>query len=202
MLTPLWRHYTREAGVSVRGAPYHLHGPHGRADGAYGVAVADGARATGGITQGAHRSRPLTPFAGTPLHLAAAAGNAAQVRHLLATGSDPNAQDTVIGTTPLHLAAGYSGSVDVVRLLLAAGADPNARERSMGGTPLHVAAHSGHLDVARLLVEADADLAACTSPDGATPAQLAASRGHHHVVEYLIALAPKDEAPSDADDEA
>jgi ankyrin repeat protein len=92
--------------------------------------------------------------------------------------------------------------VDVVRLLLAAGADPNARELSMGGTPLHVAAHSGHLDVARLLVEADADLAACTSRDGATPLQLAVSRGHHHVVEYLIAVAPKDEAPSDAEDKA
>lgn len=83
----------------------------------------------------------MTPFAGTPLHLAAASGDAAQVRYLLATGSDPNARDTVAGTTPLHLAAGYSGSVDVVRLLLDAGADPDAREQSMGGTPLHVAAH-------------------------------------------------------------
>ena len=135
----------------------------------------------------APKSPSVTPFAGTPLHLAAAAGNASRVRRLLEAGGDPNARDSVIGTTPLHLAAGYGGSVDVVRLLLDAGADPNAREDLVGGTPLHVAAHWGYLDIARLLVEAGAERRACALGDAGTASQVAASRGHHDVAAFLLA---------------
>ena len=138
-----------------------------------------------GIEAGRQAMMETGPFAATPLHLAAAAGNTDQVRRLLEAGNDPNARDSVIGMTPLHAAGGYGGCTHVVQLLLAAGADPNTRDRSMGGTPLHVAAHWGNAGVARLLVDVGADLRVRTLGGGETPAEVAASRGHNDLVAML-----------------
>jgi ankyrin repeat protein len=59
------------------------------------------------------------------LHAAAARGNLASVRRLLASGADPNARDALDAATALHFAAG-NGYLAVAEALLDAGADPNA----------------------------------------------------------------------------
>ncbi|MDF1501608.1 ankyrin repeat domain-containing protein [Roseisolibacter sp. H3M3-2] len=68
----------------------------------------------------------LPPYAWTPLHAAAHAGQDAVVALLLARGLDPNAKEAGDDTTALHWAAA-AGRADVVRRLLAAGADPVGR---------------------------------------------------------------------------
>ena len=69
---------------------------------------------------------------GTPLHHAAARGQAAVVALLLEAGADPNAL-TRYGATALHRAA-WRGDRASVERLLAAGADPGI-ESIIDGTP-------------------------------------------------------------------
>ena len=69
----------------------------------------------------------------TPLHYAAADGDAGRVSHLLDSGSDPCISDDD-GWTPLHFAA-QSGSPPVISLLLDAGATVDSRDVH-GNTPL------------------------------------------------------------------
>ncbi len=70
----------------------------------------------------------------TPLHAAAASGDAAAIGILLRHGADVQGLDQD-GISPLHRAV-QSGSIAAVDRLLAAGADPNLRERKWRGTPL------------------------------------------------------------------
>ena len=65
-----------------------------------------------------------SPGMGTPLHIAAASGNAALTELLLAHGADPNALDVGDNASPLHYAA-ERGWLDCVRLLVESGADVN-----------------------------------------------------------------------------
>ena len=90
------------------------------------------------------------------LHYAAARGDLALVKALLAQGRPINAFDD-LSRTPLHYAAA-NGRLDVVRHLLAAGADPNAREAERyGDTALKHVAQTCSFEMARLLVNAGAD---------------------------------------------
>jgi len=76
------------------------------------------------------------PLGETPLHVAAAVGNAQAIRVLLAHNADPYAEDN-IRETPLHYAA-LSGMVGATRLLLKGGAASGA-ESAFAETALTVA---------------------------------------------------------------
>ena len=127
---------------------------------------------------------------GATLHGAAAAGDAEQVRKLLAAGADPNARSAG-GGAPLHFARwGGATDAEAARLLIEAGADVNGRDDT-GATPLHSAAWAPAL--AKLLVEHGADVNA-RNKNGETPLYSAA-RGDAEVVRLLIEHGAKAERP-------
>jgi hypothetical protein len=82
------------------------------------------------------------------VHAAAARGDVALVRSLLARGADPNARQSG-GFVPLHAAA-QDGNVPLAELLLAQGADP-ALATDDGRTSADIAAQAGHAEVEALL---------------------------------------------------
>lgn len=124
---------------------------------------------------------------GTPLHLAAARGDAALVSLLLTNRADVTAQ-SIYGETPLQVAAAR-GKADVVTLLLDAGADPNARNNTEAASPLHLAASAGHVEVVKALLErgANPNLTAQAGLQGVTPLMHAAGAGHDETVRLLLA---------------
>ena len=83
------------------------------------------------------------------LAAAAAEGNLAKIKQLLAAGANKNAQDPFVGLTPLICAAA-GGHKAVVEALLAAGADKRARTKT-GDTALDAARSKGHTAVVDLL---------------------------------------------------
>jgi len=134
-----------------------------------------------------HRERPGMDSAGrTHLHHAAAEGDTAQARQLLAAGADPNATDDD-GWTPLHLAA-QSGAIEVVRLLLDAAAAIDPRN-SHGNTPLFDALfHSrGRGDVIGLLRAQGADPYA-ENTYGISPLALARTIANFDVRQFFVDL--------------
>src|SRR6266567_857958 len=120
----------------------------------------------------------------TPLMYAAAFGNAQQMKLLLKSGADVNAQNafqataliwaggdavksrmliehgakvnvrTQQGQTPLVVTAKRNGNSDLVRLLLKKGADV----KSPGDTTLIAAAQSGDIEIMQLLIESGANV--------------------------------------------
>ena len=86
------------------------------------------------------------------LYDAAAVGDVATIRRLVAKGADVNVQGDAEGTRPLHLAAA-SGQVDAVRVLVELGADKEASAAD-GMRPLHSAAYQGRVKVVKALAEA------------------------------------------------
>ena len=68
------------------------------------------------------------------IHEAAWDGNIESVKQHLDAGTDVNAKDTILGTTPLHEAAN-NGQKEVAELLIAKGADVNAKD-DVGDTPV------------------------------------------------------------------
>jgi len=131
----------------------------------------------------------------TPLHRARTATVA---RLLLKAGADPNARDSVYGSTPLaRLVSTNDGRLvlkeplsridaalrrmeiarcrELARTLLRGGADVNSRSDD-GWTPLHGAVAAGHIDDVRFLLENGADPLAKTKVN-TTPLQLAVSMG-------------------------
>lgn len=85
----------------------------------------------------------------TPLHYAAATGETAVMRVLIAKGADVNAEKKD-GVTPLHVAAALA-QVEAAELLISNGADLNAVDKK-GRTPLAAARRTGTGDMVRLLV--------------------------------------------------
>lgn len=129
----------------------------------------------------------VSPGMAGPLHNAVIDGDVAEVRRLIATGEDVNAEDSVLGT-PLAIAA-LKGNDAVAAVLIANGADPKAARSRDGRTPLHEAAERGHPAMVELLVEAGADVNARTNEDlDYAPIHAAGLVGHFDVVELLRAL--------------
>ncbi len=110
----------------------------------------------------------------TPLHKAAAKGDADAIKERIAAGADVDTKDWG-GWTPLYRAAVY-GHVEAIKVLVAAGADMGARTKG-GWTPLHAAAFHGNRAVKwfvaliKELVRAGADVGARTK-NGRTPSDL------------------------------
>lgn len=120
--------------------------------------------------------------ADTRLADAAATGDVAAVRALLAQKADVNAPD-VQGTPALHAAVRID-NVEIVRLLLAAGADATLPNR-YGVTPLVLATNNGRAPLMQLLLDAGADPNA-VDPAGETMLMLAARVGVLEAVQLLI----------------
>jgi endonuclease YncB( thermonuclease family) len=112
---------------------------------------------------------------------AAARGNLATVRRLLANGANPAESDTE-RLTPLHHAA-LGGHVYVLQALIDAGAPVDAQDQ-YGFTALHSAARDGHETAVRYLVSRGADLT-LTEQSGKTAEQLARFIGHAAIADYL-----------------
>lgn len=86
---------------------------------------------------------------------AAERGDTAEVRRLIATGGNVNAQDE--NRNSAYLVAGARGQTDVLKLTLAAGADLKSTNR-YGGTALIPACHYGHVETVRELLKTKIDI--------------------------------------------
>ncbi len=119
----------------------------------------------------------------SPLHYAAAHGNEALCRDLLASGADPNLKDDN-GCVPLHFAA-QARSASATAVLLAASANPDVRD-CQGNTPLSTAVfHSrGDGSVIALLRSAGAAPGACNN-HGVSPVSLARSIANFDVARFF-----------------
>ncbi|WP_431954801.1 ankyrin repeat domain-containing protein [Actinacidiphila sp. bgisy167] len=89
------------------------------------------------------------------LMAAVTAGDAAEVRRLLAAGAEVDERFPIVNGfndahTPLLVAA-RDGHIEIVRILLEAGADVNATEPTFGAVPLHKAVYNGHVESTRII---------------------------------------------------
>jgi uncharacterized protein len=105
----------------------------------------------------------------------------AEVRKLIAAGSDVNAPEAD-GTSALLWAA-HQGSPELVSLLLEAGADPNAAN-DFGVTPLLEASRYGDAATIEALLDGGADVAGAAR-EGETPLMAAARAGSVAGVQLL-----------------
>ena len=120
----------------------------------------------------------------TPLHLAAAFGDAEAVRLLLEHGAHVHQiSHNPMRNQPLHACLSLGRNRDTVRILIECGADVRLSQGG-GFTPLHQAAVSGDAELVAILLEAGADKSV-RSDDGKTPGEYARERGHAAVAEML-----------------
>ncbi|RWA06832.1 hypothetical protein EKO27_g8273, partial [Xylaria grammica] len=129
---------------------------------------------------------------GTPLDIAASAGQAQMVHALLQAGAEVTPKGRHHYRTPLH-AASEDGHESVVRLFVEAGADCN---KSYGyfdeKLPLQLAAEFGHVDVARVLIERGAKVNPCRGAKGydyihsEPPLNIAVKQGHEALVRLFL----------------
>jgi ankyrin repeat protein len=122
------------------------------------------------------------PSAAADLATAARNADLAEVRKLIAAGSDVNATEAD-GTSALLWAA-HQGSPELVKVLLDAGADPNAANK-FGVTPLLEAARYGDAATVKALLEGGADVHA-SAREGETPLMAASRAGSLEAVRLLI----------------
>jgi len=124
------------------------------------------------------------------LHGAAARGDAAEIRRLLAEGAAPDSRDGN-GRTALHVAA-FASHLEAARALVEGGADPNALAAQRYDV-VTVAAVGNDLPMLRLAVSLGARSGNVTSPYDGTALIAAAHLGHDAIVRELIrAGAPLD----------
>ena len=90
-----------------------------------------------------------------PVHLVARQGDGSELAALLRTDGKLRDVRTLLGSTPLHLAA-MNPDLSAMTVLLAAGADPNARDAD-GSTPIHMAAYASRASHVQKLLDAGAD---------------------------------------------
>jgi len=76
-----------------------------------------------------------------------------------------NIQDTLFGSTPLHIAIGVKKNIEIVKLLLNSdyNIDINIQNTISHHTPLHLAVIDGSFDIVKLLLEKKCDLNIQTS---------------------------------------
>jgi ankyrin repeat protein len=121
---------------------------------------------------------------------AAARGDAAQIKALIANGEKPDVRDAY-RRTPLHVAA-YGGHQEAMRALAATGANPNALENDRYDI-VTIAAVVNDLPTLKLALELGASAKNITSRYDGTALIAAAHLGHAEVVRILIrAGAPLD----------
>ena len=126
----------------------------------------------------------------TGLLAAAAKGDAAQVRALIAKGEKPEVRD-IYRRTPLHVAT-YAGHHEVMRALAAAGADANALERDRYDI-VTIAAVANDVPTLKVALALGGSAKNITSRYDGTALIAAAHLGHAEVVRTLIAAgAPLD----------
>jgi len=117
---------------------------------------------------------------------AAAVGDLARVRALVAADPSRSRAFAVDGFHPLGLAA-FFGHPEMVRFLLVAGADVNAPSRNrMAVTALHSAIAARDRESTLALIDAGADVNAAQQ-DAFTPLHEAAQNGDRDIIERLLA---------------
>jgi uncharacterized protein len=134
-------------------------------------------------TRGTPMRVPPAPPRAQALPEAAAKGDIATVRKLLAQRVDVNAAQGD-GMTALHWAA-ERGDLALTQLLLSAKANVKATTRIGSYTPLHVAAKSGSGAVVKALLKAGSDPSLMTA-SGASPLHLAAAAGSADAINALV----------------
>jgi ankyrin repeat protein len=143
---------------------------------------------TGAAAQVAPTSSEIAQYAG--VLAAAARGDAAEIKRLVAGGADVNARDGY-GRTPLHVAT-FRKNRDAITALVAAGADINAKENDRYDA-VTIAAVADDVGTLRMLLQLKASAKQITSRYDGTALIAAAHLGHDLVVKMLIdAGAPLD----------
>lgn len=126
----------------------------------------------------------------TGVHAAAARGDAAEIRRLLAQGLPPDPRDGH-GRTPLHVAV-FQSQYEAVRALVQGGADPNALDAQRYDI-VTIAAVKDDVAMVKLALALGTRSGNVTSPYDGTALIAAAHLGHEGVVRELIAAkAPLD----------
>lgn len=124
------------------------------------------------------------------LHAAAATGDLATIKHLIAQGAALNSTDAH-GRTPL-MVAGYRRDVKAAGVLIEAGANVDAFDSERYDL-MTIAAVANDLAMLRLAIGAGGNAAQITSPYEGTALIAAAHLGHGDIVKALIAAkAPLD----------